>query len=211
MILDASQTLGQIETNVNMADVLCFSGHKAMLGPQGVGGIIVKEKLPFAHVKTGGLGVNSFDMAQSSDMPDVFEAGTMNSHGIYGLQKGAEFILETGVDRIAAKGKRLAESFYHNIKGVAGVAVYGDFSESGRIPVVSLNIAGLASGELSMKLWENYRIATRGGYQCAPLIHKRLGTEGLGMTRFSFSYFNTEDEISAAVEAIKDIAEGARG
>jgi len=206
MILDVSQTLGLIETNADMADVLCFTGHKAMFGPQGTGGIIACKNLPFIPVKTGGAGVNSFDKVQSTETPDIFEAGTMNSHGIYGLQKGVCFVLETGVDEIHAKEKRLTELFYEGVKDLKNIIVYGDFSTGERIPVVSINVGEMASSELSGRLWEDYRIATRSGVHCAPLLHKRLKTDERGMTRFSFSYFNTEDEIAAAIFAIKDIA-----
>jgi len=133
----------------------------------------------------------------------------MNSHGIYGLQKGVGFILDTGVDEIHRKETLLTKLFYEGIRDIENVVVYGDFSNMMRIPVVSVNVGGFASAELSGKLWENYKIATRSGVHCAPLLHKRLKTEERGMTRFSFSYFNTEDEIAAAVSAIRDIADGA--
>jgi selenocysteine lyase/cysteine desulfurase len=206
MILDVSQTLGLIETNAAMADILCFTGHKALLGPQGTGGIVINKELRFSPVKTGGAGVNSFDRVQSAEIPDIFEAGTMNSHGLFGLQKGVEFILEKGVDAIHAKEKTLMDLFYNSVKDISNVVLYGDFSTSERIPVISLNIVGIPSSELSGKLWEDYRIATRSGVHCAPLLHKRFNTEEQGMCRFSFSYFNTRDEIEAAAGAVRDIA-----
>jgi selenocysteine lyase/cysteine desulfurase len=205
MILDISQTFGAVPVNIDMADIFCFTGHKGLFGPQGTGGVITNGKFNFSVVKTGGAGVSSFDMFQSSEMPDIFETGTQNGHGIYGLQKGVRFIYETGIDVINAKEKRLLNMFYDGIKNLERVKVYGDFSTGKRLPIVSININGLTSSELAERLWKDYGIATRAGSHCAPLLHKRFGTVNLGMARFSFSYFNTEDEIRAGISAIKDI------
>ena len=207
MILDASQTLGTVPVAVNMADIFCFTGHKGLFGPQGTGGVVVNGAFDFNVVKTGGAGVNSFDRFQSKTMPDIFETGTMNSHSIYGLQKGVRFINETGIDVIHAKEKRLLRMFYDSVKIHEQVKIYGDFSSSNRLPVISLNITGLTSSELAERLWTDYSIATRPGSHCAPLLHKRFSTVELGMVRFSFSYFNTEAEISSGVSAINEIIE----
>jgi cysteine desulfurase family protein len=207
MILDISQTFGIIPIDIKMADIFCFTGHKGLYGPQGTGGIIVNGKFDFDVVKTGGAGVNSFDAFQSKTMPDIFEAGTQNSHGIYGLQKGVRFISETGIDKICDNVMRLTEMFYGRIKELNGVEIYGEFSSDYRLPIVSINVNGLSSSELAERLWVDYDIATRAGSHCAPLLHKRFGTEKMGMVRFSFSCFNTEDEIQKGVNAVKEIVE----
>ncbi|MCL1873007.1 MAG: aminotransferase class V-fold PLP-dependent enzyme [Clostridiales bacterium] len=207
MILDISQTFGSIPLDINMADIFCFTGHKGLFGPQGTGGIIVNDNYDFKIVKTGGAGVNSFDTFQSQDMPDIFEAGTLNSHSIYGLQKGVRFINETGIDKIRAKEKQLASMFYEGIKNLERIKIYGDFSTNDRLPIVSLNIDGMTSAELAERLWTGYDIAIRAGSHCAPLLHKRLGTAEMGMVRFSFSYFNTEEEIQKGVLALKEISQ----
>jgi len=206
MVLDVSQTLGVEPVDMDMADIFCFSGHKALFGPQGTGGVIVNGKFDFGIVKTGGSGINSFDTMHSADMPDIFEAGTANSHGIYGLQKGVAFINETGVERINAKVTRLCRIFYDGIRDVPRVTIYGDFTTERRLPIVALNIDGLDANGLSLYLWETHRIATRAGTHCAPLMHKRLGTADHGAVRFSFSYFNSDDEIEKGIEAIKNAA-----
>jgi len=206
VILDVSQTFGAIPINVGMADIFCFTGHKGLYGPQGTGGVIVGGKFDFNVVKTGGAGANSFDRLQSKDMPDIFETGTLNSHGIYGLQKGAEFIDKTGIESIQKKEAQLFDLFYHGVNQLEGVKPYGDFSSQSRLPIISLNIDGLSSSELAQRLWEDYEIATRAGSHCAPLLHKRLGTVESGMVRFSFSYFNTEDEIEKGVHALSEIS-----
>ena len=206
MILDIAQTLGSVPVDMNMADIFCFSGHKGLYGPQGTGGIIVNGKFDFSIVKTGGAGTHSFDSIHSSDMPDIFETGTPNAPGIYGLQQGVKFINRIGIDRIHAKQTRLWELFYNGIKGFDRIKIYGDFSQKDRLPIIAINIDGLTSSELALILWEQHGIATRPGTHCAPLLHKKLGTSELGMVRFSFSYFNTEDEIEAGVSAIERIA-----
>ncbi|MDR3166037.1 MAG: aminotransferase class V-fold PLP-dependent enzyme [Synergistaceae bacterium] len=205
MILDISQTFGTAPVHIDMADIFCFTGHKSLFGPQGTGGVIVKGSFDFSIVKSGGTGVNSFDALHSKDMPDIFEAGTLNGHGIYGLQKGVSFINQTGIDKIHATELQLLQTFYNGVRNLDRVKIYGDFSDENRLPVISMNVDGLASSELAERLWTDYGIATRAGSHCAPLLHKRFGTVGLGMVRFSFSYFNTEAEIQKGVSAIRDI------
>ncbi|MCL2162941.1 MAG: aminotransferase class V-fold PLP-dependent enzyme [Oscillospiraceae bacterium] len=220
MILDISQTFGSVAVNLNMSDIYCFTGHKSLFGPQGTGGVIVNGKYDFNIVKTGGAGVNSFDAFQSKDMPDIFESGTLNSHSIYGLQKGVRFVNETGVSAIHTREMRLLKVFYDSVKKLDKldrIKIYGDFStgnsdissssvnSQNRLPIISLNIAGLTSSELAERLWVNYGIATRAGSHCAPLLHKQFDTVDLGMVRFSFSYFNTEDEIKRGISAIDNI------
>jgi len=207
MILDVSQTMGLIPVTGDMADVLCFTGHKGLFGPQGTGGIIVNGRLPFEIVKTGGAGVHSFERFQDKDMPDLFEAGTLNSHSLYGLQKGVEFILNTGMDEIHSKENRLTQLFVDGIKEIKDLRLYGDFSGRDRLPVVSLNMGRIPADHLAGLLWEKYGIATRAGSHCAPLLHQRFGTVETGMVRFSFSYFNTEEEIEIGCRALKTIAE----
>ena len=205
MVLDISQTFGAVPVTPDMADIFCFTGHKALYGPQGTGGVIVTDKQDFRVVKTGGAGVNSFERSQSGEMPDIFEAGTLNSHCIYGLQQGVRFINETGIDEIHAKETRLVRIFYNAVKQMGRVKIYGDFSAGDRLSIVSLNVDGLTSGELAERLWTSYGIATRAGSHCAPLLHERLGTAQTGMVRLSFSYFNTKDEIEAGVRALSEI------
>ena len=210
LILDISQTFGHIPVRADMADVLCFTGHKGLFGPQGTGGIIAAGGLPFEIVKTGGAGVNSFDRFQQKVMPDVFEAGTLNGPGLYGLQKGVQFVRRTGVGAIHEKDMCLTRLFMEGLGGIAGIRIYGDSSARDRLPVVSLAVDGLSSADTASLLWEKYGIATRAGSHCAPLLHHRFGTETEGLVRFSFSWFNTEEEIYAGLEALSDIAEKRR-
>ncbi|MCL2249948.1 MAG: aminotransferase class V-fold PLP-dependent enzyme [Oscillospiraceae bacterium] len=209
-ILDIAQTFGQIPVDMDMADVFCFTGHKGLYGPQGTGGIIVSSRFDsrfdFEITKTGGTGVSSFSRFQSKFMPDVFEVGTLNSHGLYGLQKGATFVNNTGITAICEKTTSLANMFYNGVKKLENVKIYGDLTATVRLPVISLNINGLTSSELAERLYKNYNIATRSGIHCAPLLHKRFGTADTGMVRFSFSYFNTEDEVEQGISAMEEIS-----
>jgi len=209
-ILDIAQTFGQIPVYMDMADIFCFTGHKGLYGPQGTGGIIVSDRFDsrfdFEITKTGGAGVSSFSRFQSKFLPDVFEVGTLNSHGIYGLQKGVTFVNNTEITAIYERTSALANKFFAGIKNLKNVKVYGDLTASVRLPVMSLNMDGLSSSELAERLYNNYNIATRGGIHCAPLLHKRFGTTDTGMVRFSFSYFNTEDEVEQGISAMEEIS-----
>lgn len=210
LILDISQTFGLIPVSADMADVLCFTGHKGLFGPQGTGGVISAGNVPFGIVKTGGAGEHSFDRLQPQVMPDIFEAGTLNSHGLYGLQKGVRFVRGTGVGAIHEKDMRLTRRFYEGIRDLDGLRVYGDFSTFDRLPIVSVSLERLAASDLAALLWEKYGIAVRPGSHCAPLLHKRFGTETCGVVRFSFSWFNTETEIDAGIAALSEISAGKR-
>jgi len=177
-----------------------------LFGPQGTGGVIVNGKVDFRIVKTGGSGTHSFNALQPGEMPDVFETGTPNGHGIYGLQKGVGFVNATGVGSIYERVTQLWKRFFDGIRDDRRVRVYGDIAAKLRLPIIALNIDGIASSEFSRRLWEGYGIATRPGVHCAPLLHERLGTADTGMVRFSFSYFNTEAEIETGIRAVREIA-----
>lgn len=208
-IVDAAQTAGvfPISMKKDHIDILCFSGHKGLMGPQGTGAICVRPGVQVEPLKVGGSGILTFQKKHPSDMPEALEAGTLNSHGISGLRSAIEWIQETGIDKIRKREQMLMWRFYDQVKKIPGVTVYGDFSQKDRSPVVTLNLSGEGSGEIGMILGEEYGISVRSGGHCAPLMHKALGTQAMGAVRFSFSYFNTEEEIDAAAAAVKKIAE----
>lgn len=208
-IADAAQTAGvfPISMKKDQIDILCFSGHKGLMGPQGTGVICVRPGVKVEPLKVGGSGILTFQKEHPSDMPEALEAGTLNSHGIAGLRAALGWIQETGIDRIRQREQDLMMRFYEQVKTISGVTVYGDFSQKDRSPVVTLNIMGMGSSELSMILGEDYGISTRSGGHCAPLMHRALGTEKTGAVRFSFSCFNTEKEVDEAARAVKEIAE----
>ena len=207
VIVDASQTAGcwPIDMKKMGIDVLCFTGHKGIMGPQGTGGICVKEGIEIRPFKVGGSGVQSYSRTHPAEYPTRLEAGTLNGHGIAGLGAAAKFISETGVENIHAKERSLMLRFYEGVKNIEGVTVYGDFTKD-KTAIVALNIRDYESGEVSYELSQGYGIATRPGAHCAPRMHKALGTAEVGAVRFSFSFYNTEEEIDEAVRAVAELA-----
>lgn len=207
VIVDASQTAGcwLIDMKKMGIDVLCFTGHKGLMGPQGTGGICVKEGIEIRPFKVGGSGVQSYSRTHPAEYPTRLEAGTLNGHGIAGLGAAAKFISETGVENIHAKERSLMLRFYEGVKNIEGVTVYGDFTKD-KTAIVALNIRDYESGEVSYELSQGYGIATRPGAHCAPRMHKALGTAEVGAVRFSFSFYNTEEEIDEAVRAVAELA-----
>ena len=208
-IVDASQTAGVFDIDVQKmhVDILCFTGHKGLLGPQGTGGIYVREDLEVRPLLSGGSGVQTYLRSHPPQMPMALEAGTLNGHGIAGLGAAVRYLQEAGLDTVREKEQALMMDFYAAVREIPGITVYGDFANSNRCAIVSLNIRDYDSGEVSDALSENYGIATRPGAHCAPLMHKALGTVEQGAVRFSFSHFNTKEEINIAVSALKELAQ----
>ena len=222
LIVDASQTAGMLPIDVErmQIDVLAFTGHKGLMGSQGTGGYYVREGIEIRPTKSGGTGVHSFLPHQPQILPERLEAGTLNSHGIAGLLAGVRALQRIGVPQIYKKEHRLMVYFIERLKDVAGVHFYGDYAPQGRVapgyeqimraPIVALNVTGrdgyIDAGELSDWLMQEYGVATRAGAHCAPLMHQYFGTEKQGMVRFSFSYYNTPEEVEEAAAAVRAIA-----
>lgn len=211
MIVDASQSAGTLPLDISQYDnaIFCFTGHKGLYGPQGTGGIIVNGKFDFKPVFSGGSGVHSFDHSHPLDMPDVFEAGTMNVPSFMGLAAGCNYVIKTGVENINSKLKKLRKKFVDGVKNIDGIKLYGVETSKNQVEfgaAIGINIGAMPSGEVSRLLDEKYGIATRPGAHCAPLLHETFGTEAQGIVRFSFSSFNTEEEIDVAVNALNEIS-----
>ena len=209
LIVDAAQTAGSVPIDLTELgiDLLCFSGHKGLLGPQGTGGLCLRPGVELRPLLRGGSGVQSHRRDQPADYPARLEAGTLNAHGLAGLGAASGWLLQTGVETVCQRETALTRLFYEGVSAVEGVTVYGDFSIWPRGAVVSLNIRGMDSSEAADALYVEYGIAVRAGAHCAPLLHGALGTIERGAVRFSFSPFTTEEEISAAVEAVRELAE----
>lgn len=208
-LVDASQTAGCVPIHMEDmgVDVLCFTGHKGLMGPQGTGGLCIREGIEIRPFKVGGSGVQSYRKEQPEEYPTRLEAGTLNSHGLMGLSAALDFIQEIGLETIAAHERAMMVRFYEGIKGIEGVTVYGDFSSNARTAVVALNIRGYDSSEVSDELSQTYDIATRPGAHCAPRMHQALGTTEQGAVRFSASWFTTREEVDAAIQAVRELAE----
>lgn len=209
VIVDASQSAGAMHIDMQAMglDIVCFTGHKGLMGPQGTGGLAVAEGIDVAPWAMGGTGVHSFDALQPLEWPTRLEAGTLNGHGIAGLSAGLDFIeAQGGVEAIAAHERALADRFLVGVREIPGIKLYGAFGQPTRSAIVSLNVGDIDSAEISDALMQGWGIATRPGAHCAPLMHRALGTERQGVVRFSFGYFNTDEEVDTAIDALRDLA-----
>lgn len=209
VIVDASQSAGTAHVDMQGMglDVVCFTGHKGLMGPQGTGGLAVAEGIDVTPWAMGGTGVHSFDALQPLEWPTRLEAGTLNGHGIAGLSAGLDFIeAQGGAEAIAAHERALADCFLAGVREIPGIALYGAFDQPVRSAIVSLNVGDIDSAEISDALMQGWGIATRPGAHCAPLMHRALGTERQGVVRFSFGYFNTDEEVDTAIDALRDLA-----
>ena len=209
VIVDASQSVGTVKIDMQAMglDIVCFTGHKGLMGPQGTGGLAVAEGIDVAPWAMGGTGVHSFDPLQPLEWPTRLEAGTLNGHGVAGLSAGLDFIeAQGGVETIAAHERALAERFLSSAREISGIVLYGAFDQLARSAIVSLNVGDIDSAEISDALMQGWGIATRPGAHCAPLMHCALGTERQGVVRFSFGYFNTDKEVDIAIDALRDLA-----
>ena len=210
LCVDAAQTAGCLPIDVMEMniDLLAFTGHKSLLGPSGTGGLYIREGLEknIEPLCVGGTGSRSEMETQPDFMPDRYEAGTPNTAGIAGLQAGVEFVLSKGIDEIKSKEENLTKAFIEGIRNLPGIILYGHTSVDQCIPVVSFNIDGVDPASVALDLDEHFNIMSRAGLQCAPAAHKTLGTYPTGTVRFSFSYFNTEEQIIKAIEALEQIS-----
>lgn len=206
-IVDAAQSLGVLDVDVEKMniDILCYPGHKGLLGPMGTGGLYIKEGIELEHIKEGGTGSFSSDPFQPSIYPDRLESGTCNGAGIIALGKGIDFINEVGIENIRKHEEGLKELFISLLADDPDFKLYGPLDER-QGAVVPINIKDMDSSELGYILSEDYDIYIRPGLHCAPLAHKSIGTTDVGAARFSFGYFNTVEEVHEAVRILKEIA-----
>lgn len=208
LILDASQTAGVFPLHMERMGihVLCFTGHKSLLGPQGTGGLCAAEGVNIRPMVVGGSGVQSFSETHPADYPTRLEAGTLNGHGLAGLAASLQYIRAEGVDAIRTRELSLARRFYEGVRALAGVRVYGDWSIADRAPIVALNIADWDAAEVADQLDRRFSIAVRAGAHCAPRIHRALGTAEQGIVRFSWGWCTTEADTDAAIRAVETLA-----
>ncbi|MBE6928411.1 MAG: aminotransferase class V-fold PLP-dependent enzyme [Ruminococcaceae bacterium] len=208
LVLDASQSAGylRIEMDKMGIDILCATGHKGLLGPQGTGCLLLREGISLRPLTVGGSGVQSFWHDQPFQLPEALEAGTLNAHGIAGLSAAVDYLEEVGLKAIREKEDALTRYFYEGIRDIEGIETYGD-PQGPRGPIVAVNLSNMDSATLADCLAEDYDIATRSGAHCAPLMHKALGTVNKGLVRFSFSHFNTFEEVDIAIAAMKELSQ----
>ena len=207
--VDAAQTAGALPIDVSgmNSDLLAFTGHKSLFGPQGTGGLYIRKGLEerIQPLMAGGTGSRSEFESQPDFMPDKYESGTLNTVGLAGLGAGAEYIIRKGIDHIRAREIMLTQRFLDGLTSISGVRIYGPGEASRQISVVSFNIEGKTPSEVSFALDEHFGVMSRPGLHCAPAAHRTIGTFPRGTVRFSFGYFNTEEEISYALDALREI------
>lgn len=211
-LVDAAQTIGVLDIDVRRQniDLLAFPGHKGLYGPQGTGGLYVREGIKLTPLRQGGTGSFSEELSQPGILPDLLEAGTLNTPGIAGLAEGVRFLKKLGLSYIRSHEEMLTRRFLEGLKKIEGITVYGCPYKKSEVAVISLNVRGLDSSELAFLLDSKYDIQVRPGLHCSPLAHETIGTIDRGTVRFSFSIFNTIEEIEKALSALEEISSKAR-
>lgn len=209
-LLDGAQTAGHLPIDFDGwgLSALAVPGHKGLLGPQGIGALLLTEELASAlsPVVTGGTGSASHTEFQPDYLPDKFEPGTPNLPGIYGLEASVSWILNTGAAQLMDRENKLTCHFLEGLQGIEGITLAGPAGPKGRVGVFSLDFPGKDNGEISYRLEQDYGILTRCGLHCAPSAHRTLGTFPQGTVRFSLGHSTTEAEINAAIDAIRTLA-----
>ncbi|HSV72312.1 MAG TPA: aminotransferase class V-fold PLP-dependent enzyme [Chthonomonadales bacterium] len=208
--VDAAQTAGAYPLCVPSAcvDLLAFTGHKSLFGPQGTGGLAVGpgvEKVVEPLIR-GGTGSRSDSEHQPDWLPDRYESGTPNAVGLAGLGAGVQFVLSRGVEAIRAHEEELMVRLIEGLRAIPGVTLYGRSNARDQVAVLSFNIAGIAPSEVALRLDEQYDIQCRPGLQCAPIAHRTVGTFPVGTVRVSPGYFTTGEEVDVVVRAVWQIA-----
>ena len=213
-IVDAAQTAGVIPIDVKAyhIDALCFTGHKGLLGPQGIGGIILTKEMAqnLTPLIAGGTGSFSHLETLPTHMPDAFESGTLNLPGIIGLNEGLAYIESQGMENIHNHELALTQSFLEGLQSIDGINIVGKQNIQDRTAVVSITIDGMDPASIAYELESTYHIMTRVGLHCAPRAHQTLGTYPEGTVRFSFGYANTLKDVESALSALNTIVKSAK-
>ena len=208
-IVDAAQTAGVIPIDMKAChiDALCFTGHKGLLGPQGIGGIILTKEMAqtLTPLIAGGTGSFSHLETMPTHMPDAFESGTLNLPGIIGLNEGLSYIESQGMENIHNHELTLTKTFLEGLQDIEHINVIGKQNLQDRTAVVSITIDGMDPANIAYELESTYHIMTRVGLHCAPRAHQTLGTYPEGTVRFSFGYANTLKDVEAALSALNTI------
>ena len=213
-IVDAAQTAGVIPIDVKAChiDALCFTGHKGLLGPQGIGGIILTKEMAqtLTPLIAGGTGSFSHLETMPTHMPDAFESGTLNLPGIIGLNEGFAYIESQGMENIHNHELALTQAFLEGLQSIESINIVGKKNIQDRTAVVSITIDGMDPASIAYELESIYHIMTRVGLHCAPRAHQTLGTYPEGTVRFSFGYANTHKDVESALSALHGIVKNTK-
>lgn len=211
-LVDAAQTVGYLDIDVQRMniDLLAFPGHKCLYGPQGTGGLYIREGLNLSPLKEGGTGSGSELLTQPEVMPDRYESGTLNTVGLAGLGAGVKYVNEQGLEKIRNHGQGLLTRLIDGLQQISGIILYGPRRSNRQVPVVSFNLSRLGSSEVAFALDRVYGIASRSGLHCAPAAHRTIGTLESGAVRLSLSYHNTAEDVDKALASVAEIAAESR-
>jgi cysteine desulfurase family protein len=208
LVLDTAQSAGVIPLDISAWGVsaLAFTGHKSLLGPTGIGGLVLRRSFEVQPTRFGGTGIDSQELIHTQTYPHRLEAGTLNILGIIGLMSALDYLAAKGMEAILQRERALARRLWEGLAVIKRVKLYGAAHWERRLGVVSVNIEGMTPADVGAILDGDFGIATRVGLQCAPLVHRSLGTGRAGGVRFSIGPFNTEKEIDQAIEAMARIS-----
>jgi cysteine desulfurase family protein len=203
-MVDASQSAGNLPIDVNSMNIslLAMPGHKGLLGPMGTGLLYVRDNVQLRPLKEGGTGTKSRELDQPYDFPEGYEAGTVNAPGIIGLGYSAKYVSKMGIDHIRDQEERLVSKLDEGLRNMKGVSVYGPWDPKRKTGIVAFNLNKIGCEEVCDSLNSKYGIASRGGFHCAALAHKTIGTYDVGAVRLSVGPFNTKRDINMAIEAV---------
>jgi len=207
-LVDAAQSAGAVCIDVEAMgiDLLAFTGHKSLYGPQGTGGLFVREGIDLKPLRLGGTGSKSDSWDHPNFLPDKYECGTPNTPGIAGLGEGVRFVLSQGIDEIRQHEMRLTRSLLEGLGDIEKITVYGPKNPYEQTPTVSINVKGREASEVGYRLDRQFEIMTRVGLHCNPGTHRTIGTFPHGTVRLSMGFFNTQEEVGQVLEALREIA-----
>jgi len=208
ILVDAAQSAGAVPIDVEACDIdlLAFTGHKSLYGPQGTGGLFIREGIDLRPLRLGGTGSKSESWDHPDFLPDKYECGTPNTLGIAGLGEGVRFVLNQGVDEIREHEIALTRALLDGLSEIEGITVYGPRRPEEQTATVSINVNGMEASEVGYRLDREFDIMTRVGLHCNPATHKTIGTFPHGTVRLSMGYFNTQEEVDQVLEALRSIA-----
>lgn len=208
LLLDTAQSAGHVPIEMDKWNVsaVAFTGHKALLGPSGIGGLVLASGLEIKSTRFGGTGVDSRSPVHTQDFPHRLEAGTLNVLGVYGLAAGLDYLEKEGLERGHQREMTMLKRLYAGLSAMSGVELHSPKPAEHDVPVLSCTVQGLTAEDVGAILDGDYGIAVRTGLHCAPLVHADLGTDAAGAVRFSPGRFNTDADIDRALEAMDAIA-----
>jgi len=210
-LIDCAQTAGAIPTDIDIKEcencILAFTGHKSLFGPTGTGGMCFGEKVKMRPLIFGGTGSSSDYDTQPNILPDKFESGTINIMGLAGLKAGIDFLIKEDIKKVREHEKRLVHQFILGAAKIKGLKIYGPRDPEKQVGIISFNLSNLDPSKVGLILDKKYSIMSRIGLHCNPNAHKTIGTFPEGTVRFGFSYFNTLEQICAAMRALQELAD----